>query len=211
MLLGGTWSFKPGQRGSIPLRGTIAPPPADLESGLRNRKIVFDSLRGHHYTRVMKRCGRCKREFPEGEFYWKNKAKGQRQSACRECCNERSAAHYAANPEPYRKRTREHGPSRKMTVQAFIQSQKLACADCGIDHPAVLEFHHLDPTTKERSVGNTHGINQIIREMQKCVVVCSNCHLIRHWNDMSGPFRHRELTTARAATAGLTSNQAARG
>lgn len=44
---------------------------------------------------------------------------------------------------------------------------------------SALEFHQLDPSKKEFSIGNDGQIrswDRIKNELQKCVLLCSNCH-----------------------------------
>jgi len=53
------------------------------------------------------------------------------------------------------------------------------CAICGYDrHVAALEFHHLDPNTKEFGLAQrgAHSIDRLRAEIGKCVLLCSNCH-----------------------------------
>ena len=56
------------------------------------------------------------------------------------------------------------------------------CVDCGYETvPAALEFHHRDPSTKEFGVGNWHGSRErLLREANKCDLLCANCHRLRH-------------------------------
>ncbi len=74
----------------------------------------------------------------------------------------------------------------------------LCCIDCGQSHPATLEFHHLDPTQKEvivsRLLNETTSLRRLQEEMAKCVVLCANCHRIRHWNERQGqdPISHEQ-------------------
>jgi hypothetical protein len=53
------------------------------------------------------------------------------------------------------------------------------CRLCGYDRCiAALQFHHLDPSTKEFGLGR-RGARSIERqraESKKCVLLCSNCH-----------------------------------
>lgn len=54
------------------------------------------------------------------------------------------------------------------------------CAGCGLREPVdALEFHHLDPHTKEFGI-STEGIprrwDKIVAELAKCVLLCANCH-----------------------------------
>jgi|TARA_R100000655_G_scaffold21572_2_gene44144 hypothetical protein len=57
------------------------------------------------------------------------------------------------------------------------------CIACGESNPIVLEFDHVDPKTKRNSVSNmaTHGysIEAIEKEIEKCVILCANCHRIK--------------------------------
>jgi hypothetical protein len=58
------------------------------------------------------------------------------------------------------------------------------CQDCGYNEcPDALHFHHLDPSTKEFSIssGNTKSWEKIVRELEKCILICANCHAKRHY------------------------------
>jgi hypothetical protein len=59
---------------------------------------------------------------------------------------------------------------------------KLKCERCGFNHPAALDFHHKDPTQKSFGISaNKHiGEEKILKEIEKCEVLCSNCHRIEH-------------------------------
>jgi hypothetical protein len=61
---------------------------------------------------------------------------------------------------------------------------ELACRRCGESHPACLQFHHTDPTTKETTVADAvrRGWSKarIMRELAKCLVLCANCHAKHH-------------------------------
>jgi len=54
------------------------------------------------------------------------------------------------------------------------------CIICGYDkHPGVLDFHHVDATTKSFGIsagGFSRSWAVIETELQKCVLVCANCH-----------------------------------
>jgi hypothetical protein len=56
------------------------------------------------------------------------------------------------------------------------------CVVCGYDeHPAALQFHHLDPSRKEFQLsarGLTRGIDRARAEASKCVLLCANCHAL---------------------------------
>lgn len=57
--------------------------------------------------------------------------------------------------------------------------------DCGgVFHHSAFDFHHIDPTTKEKDPGlmMTHSDEVLFKELDKCILLCANCHRIRHYN-----------------------------
>jgi len=62
----------------------------------------------------------------------------------------------------------------------------LACIKCGQNHPATFDFHHTDSNTKEASVNKlvkNRAFKRAMEEVQKCVVLCANCHRIHHHDE----------------------------
>lgn len=56
------------------------------------------------------------------------------------------------------------------------------CMDCGKKYPPyVMDFDHRENEKKELLVSKVgaYGMPALLREIQKCDVVCSNCHRIR--------------------------------
>jgi hypothetical protein len=49
-------------------------------------------------------------------------------------------------------------------------------------YQGALEFHHLDPSKKDFSIGNfnTFSMERLKPELDKCVILCSNCHKELH-------------------------------
>ena len=65
----------------------------------------------------------------------------------------------------------------------FVEELGGACSDCGNTYPlACYDFHHIDESTKSFEIAPAldRNINMIREEVQKCVLLCSNCHRIRH-------------------------------
>ncbi len=80
---------------------------------------------------------------------------------------------------------------RKAAIYEYIQGIKsqLCCVDCGEQRPAVLQSHHLNSEDKEFNIGDAirNGISpdRIKKEIEKCIVLCANCHIMRHYNTRS--------------------------
>ena len=69
---------------------------------------------------------------------------------------------------------------RRRVKEILVKEAGGRCRLCGYDRcVAALEFHHLDPTTKEFGVaqnGMARSIERLRAEVRKCVLLCSNCH-----------------------------------
>ena len=77
---------------------------------------------------------------------------------------------------------------RKVRMYELYQQIKseLRCADCGENHPATLHFHHNNPKEKEFNIADFvksgKSVEALYREMEKCTVLCANCHAKRHYD-----------------------------
>lgn len=85
------------------------------------------------------------------------------------------------NPNDYAKQ-KERALSRKLEL-IVLKGGK--CEKCGYDkNIAALEFHHLDPSIKSFQLDSRHLSNttkeKILEELEKCILVCSNCHRELH-------------------------------
>jgi hypothetical protein len=65
-----------------------------------------------------------------------------------------------------------------------------SCNDCtSVVHQAAFEFHHIDPAEKDTDpchlIGTGfNGLTERAKtELDKCVLLCANCHRIRHYNE----------------------------
>lgn len=61
--------------------------------------------------------------------------------------------------------------------------QSVGCKYCPESHPACLDFHHRDPSQKISGVARmtSHSWENLLAEVEKCDVVCKNCHAKIHW------------------------------
>lgn len=91
---------------------------------------------------------------------------------------------YSKNQEHAKEKVIE----RKNAINKWFKEIKrqLRCKKCGEDHPACLEFHHLNPSEKKINLSEAVAIkgwskNKILDEIAKCVALCYNCHRKLHW------------------------------
>lgn len=115
-------------------------------------------------------CTRCSTEQSEDNFY---KASGSqykshwnvRDSMCKPC---RMA----------------YGTERRHKIkQMAVEYLGGCCLKCGIrsSQYCIYDFHHRDPSQKDFSFGKVNkGFEQIKPELDKCDLLCANCHRIIH-------------------------------
>ena len=84
-------------------------------------------------------------------------------------------------------KTIERNSSRRNKIVRFIQEYKAGkkCVDCGENYPYwILEFDHLKDKnfTIAQFRSTTMSLEVVKEEIEKCDVVCSNCHKNRTFN-----------------------------
>lgn len=109
-------------------------------------------------------------------------------NSCKECANRRSRLYYqkvkqnAGWINARNDRITKDGLAKKQRAIDYLGGK---CQDCqGIFPGSVYDFHHLDPNTKEHNLGNIlrrKDFHTIENELAKCVLLCANCHRIRHF------------------------------
>lgn len=77
-----------------------------------------------------------------------------------------------------------HRNSKERWIQILSERDMLRCSRCGYDRSyEALDFHHLDPSMKEIGICRlTRRVptEQRLRELDKCIPLCSNCHRELH-------------------------------
>lgn len=86
---------------------------------------------------------------------------------------------YRSHPEHVAKkmiRNKERVVSNLKWVRDL--KSKIGCTDCGEKDIRCLDFHHLDSSLKTRCVSEMmmYSIITIKKEIEKCVLLCANCH-----------------------------------
>lgn len=112
---------------------------------------------------------------------------------CKRCDNDKTISEF------YQRRGKEGGSvyCKLCTNNQTLERQRLlkiqlvnlkggCCERCGYNkYIGALEFHHLDPTKKDFTIAHlklTTLNNKIKQELDKCILVCSNCHREIHGN-----------------------------
>lgn len=80
----------------------------------------------------------------------------------------------------------------KVKIREWFEGikQTFSCEQCGENHPACLDFHHVKDEDKYGCVSSMvhagYCVKRIEAEIKKCMVLCSNCHRKLHYKDKSG-------------------------
>ena len=110
-------------------------------------------------------CSRCEQEKNLKEFY--GRRVNQFHSWCKVCLHETTL-----------ERQRNF---KKLAVEYKGGS----CEDCGtIDHQAIYDFHHMNPDEKDFNISKVRATSwskKIENELDKCLLLCANCHRKRHY------------------------------
>ena len=96
-----------------------------------------------------------------------------------------SKAHYEKNKAAVIARVARNKKANRTWFSTFKRTLK--CTNCGENHPATLDFHHVihqkDNKKVNELVSDGHARARILQEIEKCVVLCSNCHRIWHHDE----------------------------
>jgi 5-methylcytosine-specific restriction endonuclease McrA len=107
--------------------------------------------------------------------------KGCRCAGCRSACRA-YAARVRAESSPERRK--EINSRCRNKRKAALRELKVssACADCGYRfHHSALQFDHLRDKRFNISGNINLAWSRILEEVEKCEVVCANCHMMRTW------------------------------
>jgi hypothetical protein len=92
-------------------------------------------------------------------------------------------AWYDKNKELTIKRSNGSREKRKQVIREIKESS--SCMDCNIYYPYyIMQFDHRDSDLKHGSVNNmltNSSFGKVIKEIEKCDLVCANCHAARTW------------------------------
>ena len=121
----------------------------------------------------MKVCSACKETKSLSKFNKDSSRKDGLQYWCTECSRKRYRETDHVN-------TREYGKQRvadtKEKMVEYLKNKQ--CINCGEDDHIVFDFHHVDPSKKDFIIsgGYMRKWEKILIEINKCVILCANCH-----------------------------------
>jgi len=128
----------------------------------------------------MKKCNKCQIDKEESEFHKNSRTYDGLRTLCKECTRKSCRKSYQKNAAYYISKKQK----RRLELKEMVRKIKeVPCIDCGKTYPHyVMDFNHRDPSKKEFNISaelHSKGWAQVLKEIKKCDVICSNCHRIR--------------------------------
>jgi len=129
---------------------------------------------------LVKRCPRCRQTKPHSEFHRHRSRRDGLQSVCKSCRK-------VLDHEQYQRQRGIRTPSRtwERGRAAWLLSLKAGrpCTDCRRTYaPQVMQWDHLPGSLKLGNISTVlrgRSRQEILDEIAKCELVCTNCHAIR--------------------------------
>lgn len=122
---------------------------------------------------LSKKCSTCPSLIPSNRTF------------CKTCQSEDKHLRQSSRTEDEIKRSNSNGvvSFRRRVKEKLIEYKGGCCERCGYSKCSdALEFHHVDPSEKEFSVsGKSISFEKMKKEVDKCILVCSNCHREIHF------------------------------
>ena len=129
-------------------------------------------------------CSKCKRELEVSNFRWKNKSKGLLHSQCKDCQKAQEKIHYQESKERQESVRLTAEFQKERNILLVEQARQCGCKKCGETRSYVLDFHHRNPNEKSNVLAHmikSSSEANVIAELEKCDVLCANCHREFHY------------------------------
>lgn len=127
-------------------------------------------------------CRTCKELKPITEFVHST-TYTRANAHCKECLRKHKKYRVLNEPGFKEEQSRFKRERKRNIKQDAINRLGGKCNSCGlVDHQSVYDFHHLNPSEKERGVSTMvqYTKAKFELELSKCILLCANCHRKLH-------------------------------
>jgi hypothetical protein len=132
--------------------------------------------------RTCYKCSLTKQELLFKKKYKRNGAPGYT-NKCLDCTAQENKDWIIANRELSNHRAKVRRWERKARA---VEHKGGVCEHCKQSfHPSAFDFHHLDSGEKHKDPGlmMSHSDASLFKELDKCILLCANCHRIEHFHN----------------------------
>lgn len=129
-------------------------------------------------------CSKCKKELSIDNFRWKNKSLGKLHSQCKNCQKEAEKIRYTLSKERQNNVLSTAIKQKQQNIELVDKYKQCGCQKCGEKRPYLMEFHHINPQNKKNTIAHmikSSSLQNLKEEIEKCVVLCANCHREFHY------------------------------
>ncbi len=125
-------------------------------------------------------CPKCTKLLNK-KLFGKNKDKKDGlQTYCKSCRKEIDRESYLKSDIKKNNNIKNKLKYKKECLSLIKKEKEKGCFICKESEHCVLDFHHLDPSTKEQNIADYaskgYSPKRIALEIEKCIILCSNCH-----------------------------------
>lgn len=109
-------------------------------------------------------CNKCNQPKLKENYYFSNGKLAQK--VCKDCVRKKEKEKY-----------------QQVHNKIIEFKEKYPCKKCGCNKHYLIDFHHINPEEKDFSISeNTHAkFETLLKEIEKCIPLCSNCHREFHY------------------------------
>lgn len=125
-----------------------------------------------------KTCCICKQSKELICYHKKRSSVDGHQNICKECTKQSSKMYYSQHTEEHKKfclLRKKKARQKNNKMQREIKAS-YGCQLCSEAEPCCLEFHHIKEKSFNVSEHLYKKLEHLLIEMEKCTVLCSNCH-----------------------------------
>jgi hypothetical protein len=124
---------------------------------------------------ITKYCYYCKQDKPVDEFYKATSKYKQKKDICKFCQSIKGKNYYVKNKDSILARSAKINQRNRELYLNYLLIHP--CVDCGESDPVVLEADHVrDKSYDVSRMIQGWSWNRILQELEKCEIVCANCH-----------------------------------
>lgn len=133
----------------------------------RSSNLLSPAIKREVDVMSTKVCSKCNKELPFSDFHkngFSSNGEQKYRGYCKKCASKKESERYRLKRE-------------------YVNKQKIACQKCGETRFYTLDFHHKDAKVKDFTIGRFKrgNLQTIQNEIDKCIVLCSNCHREFHY------------------------------
>ena len=179
-----------------PIPPKYVPPKPTRSSPCTPRIPLVGGTAMHEFESIPEKflCYICGESKPIDCFYKDRTRKWGVGHDCRECTKDKRRINKQIQSAEARRERVALGRDanyNQRTIEWINKLKSVPCADCKQTfNPVCMDFDHRDPATKLFSIAQWRAgwsPQEIVDEIGKCDIICSNCHRLRTWATPRNP------------------------